>query len=418
MCKKCNSTEKKLCARIVEWIIMICFLGLWMFWPNTVIRHLCVTLNTGQNRIVYYIPGKIVSVSMDSDYVTYNYNQEEYSGGTVLSIEVKKEDETINNNVISFKYQYRGPAVKRQKALDMEMAPVKWAQDYSACIYQDVNQGYYFSSRQEGTKQIGYYYVEEYAYDGLKRLCIYISIGMAALLFLGEPTIKSQNLWKKKHHKDYPELNQLLENYLRKYVSEDIPSEYCHWIKRVVLRRQSMIYNAYRSLIFLTVTGGLVFHSSIGGLLLYELINFFLWTIACAIYICVEGNLVKRNIERIYKKEPLLAMWCRYNVKNFSGDKSRWSLLDLDFAVYMMKNRTYNESLCFADRIWSLFGKKKRGAQFLEYHYLKFCNFHYLGGNENEEKKHLFLLKRELKRPKRIFYKKYYTQIKQELDKI
>lgn len=84
----------------------------------------------------------------------------------------------------------------------------------------------------------------------------------------------------------------------------------------------------------------------------------------------------------------------------------------------MTKNQTFVESAFLADRIWELYHRKNKGIYHLQYHYIQFCNFHYLG-NEFIAQYHLEMVNTELNNVPRVFiYKKYYAAVQRKVNLI
>lgn len=281
--RKAAGRKKNRLMVLIECVIMIFFIMLWIFYPNTVVRNLTITLNPEENRIVYYVPGNLISAEVSSDQVTYELKTEEY---------------------------------------------------------------------------------------------------------------------------------------VQNYDERDIPAKYTSWVKRRI-QIHNIIQNCFcRLLIFFPVTGGLVFHASILHVIIYELVFLSLWLISFSICLGSSLRIKYNNISNLFQTRPCLAIWCEYKLRNFAGDEYRWSIAALTFPAYMTKNQTFVESAFLADRIWELYHRKNKGIYHLQYHYIQFCNFHYLG-NEFIAQYHLEMINTELNNVPRVFiYKKYYAAVQRKVNLI
>lgn len=418
--RKAAGRKKNRLMVLIECVIMVFFIMLWIFYPNTVVRNLTITLNPEENRIVYYVPGNLISAEVSSDQVTYELKTEEYENGNILSVSINAEHTSSDlNALLTVTYQYSGPAAGRQLKFTQEMLPIQWAREYSAYQYPDYAQGYYFASLQKGETGAGHYRVGEVSDDSIKMLFLYIAVGAFVVLCLDPSRSQPKtDMTQRKRHPCYMELNRFIEEYVQNYDERDIPAKYTSWVKRRI-QIHNIIQNCLcRLLIFFPVTGGLIFHASILHVIIYELIFLCLWLISCIICVWSSLRLKNKNISNLFQTRPCLAIWCEYKLRNFAGDEYRWSIAALTFPAYMTKNQTFVESAFMADRIWKLYHRKNKGIYHLQYHYIQFCNFHYLG-NEFIAQYHLEMINTELNNVPRVFiYKKYYAAVQRKVDLI
>ena len=405
---------------IAEYIILIGGIVLWVAWPNKIIRDLSVALNPGENRIVYFVPGDLAKVNILEKNTDFNVRSEKFEKGTILLLQIDHADFAIGDTChISIEFYYRGAGVRRQEKLSETMSSVQWVKNGSQYIYPDFEEGYCFGSANYGTDESGYYSEKEVLQNDVKMYFLYISIGAAAILFLGEPTVIRKRPDKKRNSiKDDLSLEHFLKSYLDQHADREIPDEIRKWTAKIIKKYKKMIYRAYRCLIFSTITGGLVFHTSLLSLFLFEILFVLLWVLTSAFAVWKYQRKINKKVAEINKMNPMAAMWCRYELNDVYGGGKKWGLSDLRFAEFMLKNQDYEAALFWSDKIWNLYGKKNKGWWYLEYHYLQFSSFHFLNKKEEEEY-HLNIVKKELKENSgRFFNKSFYTRISKEVSNI
>ena len=122
-----------------------------------------------------------------------------------------------------------------------------------------------------------------------------------------------------------------------------------------------------------------------------------------------------KKILSLGEQNPSGAAVCFLDLRFISAPVPQWVLSDLNFAVFMMRSGYYRESALFAGELWRRFGKnQKQGRQYLQYQYVQFCSFHYMG-KEEQAARYLEGIQDEIERNPRDKYSRKITARLEEI---
>lgn len=396
--------------------VCLCGLMLYLFLPRTVTRVLSVSLDAGESRICYYVPGTVTDVRAGSDEISCQVSSEPYGEGTLLYLEVHKEQDAGEQiNSIRIEFRSSRPRLGEQEPLTEGADPLQWTGEYAACAFQDPENGYSFGAAQEGIYNTGHYYVEESSGDRWKTFSGYLALieGIAVVVCLPASWAGSRR-WKRRN-RTYGELDQLLEQYEKSHPMENSHPEILTWIRKGAVRKAYLLCGLSQAFLWFVAFLCLDTQGWGWSAVLFEVLFFLVCFAAWVTVLTAERVKFMKKLNPISDQEPLSALWyyACYEYKNTVPHV--WNTSGLNYAVLMMKNQNCRESALLADRIWYFFGNAEQGNGYLCYHYTQFRNYHSLG-DVKWERYHLERAQREAARlPKDSYYREISGKIREIL---
>ena len=399
---------------ISEFFIVLISLFLFILLPSRMERTLFIAADPGDSRICYYIPGKLVSADALSGTIS-EIHSESYKGGSLLCFALEKNPGEDEITEVSIAFQCSGTKPKGQTALPADHSFLEWAEENTACQYASAEEGYFFAAKQEGDYNTGHFYSLDQPSGIIQKWQLWGSLILGGVyLFILELTAFWGRSKRKNKDRKYWKLDELAKKYILAQSSHDAPP----LLKKNRRVFKGLLYFQYVQKLFLLVVVGqwfarlldgslkkTFFTGTLGALLLSFLLYYILY-----FFLYIKEY---KKILSIGDRDPAGAARCLYDLTLISAPVHRWTLSDLNLAVFMMKTENYRESALFSRELWHLCGKRKQGTPYLQYLYVQCCCFHYMG-KEKQAGAYLEAAWREIsKNPKNKYGRKVASKLKQ-----
>lgn len=312
---------------------------------------------------------------------------ESWEGGSLLAFSLEKSPGEEEITEISIEFQYLGVLPRGQAALPGEASFLEWTEEKAALQYAVPEEGYLFAARQEGDYNTGHFYSLEESSWNHQRWNLFGGLLLGSAYFLlADLAARFGRRRRRLENRKYWKLDELSGEYILAARTRTDPP---------LLRRNRSVFKRVlcfqflQRLLLLAVVGQwlarLLDRSLDRSFITFSLALILLSVLLYYGLYCWFYLIAYKKILSLGEQNPSGAAVCFLDLRFISAPVPQWVLSDLNFAVFMMRSGYYRESALFAGELWRRFGKnQKQGRQYLQYQYVQFCSFHYMGKEEQD----------------------------------